>query len=46
MFKKIKKFLEKLAKQNNALFHGQKLNCCELNRQKNKFPNVKDSKPT
>ncbi|WP_420840520.1 LDCC motif putative metal-binding protein [Caldicoprobacter algeriensis] len=35
MLKWIRKFLQKLAKENNEVFHGQRLDCCDLNRQNN-----------
>jgi hypothetical protein len=33
LFKKIKKWLEKLAEQNDSKFRNQRLDCCNLNRQ-------------
>lgn len=35
MTKWIKKFIEKLAKANEDAFQGQKLDCCDLNKQYN-----------
>jgi len=46
MFKWIKKFIEKLAKENSEAFHGQKLDCCQLNQRENKRPNIKNSRST
>lgn len=33
MFKKIRKWLEKMAEQNERQYGGQKLDCCNMNRQ-------------
>lgn len=40
MAKWLQKFLDKLAKANSDAFQGQKLDCCDLNKQNKK----KDSK--
>jgi len=44
MLKLIRKFLEKLAKENNEVFHGQRLDCCDLNRQDSKQKNIRNNK--
>lgn len=36
MTKWLQKFIEKLAKANTDAFQGQKLDCCDLNKQTNK----------
>jgi len=44
MLKWIRKFLEKLAKENNEAFHGQRLDCCDLNRQNSKQKSIRNNK--
>lgn len=44
MLKWIRKFLEKLAKENNEVFHGQRLDYCDLNRQDSKQKNIRNNK--
>ncbi|MGV8905427.1 MAG: LDCC motif putative metal-binding protein [Acetobacterium sp.] len=42
------KFLDKLAKANSDAFHGQKIDCCDLNKQNNdqktKMENINQKK--
>jgi len=40
----LKKFLDKLAKANDQAFSSQKMDCCELNRQRNQPAAVKEIK--